>query len=87
MFSKAIKREFEVAFSPNAQPVGFRIVKYIVLGVFIYFFWGHILFWPILSIAFALSLTLHFWYRIKTEAWTRSYGGWDYEKNKSKLDP
>ena len=87
MLSKAIKREFEVAFSRNAQPVWFRIIKYLVLGVFVYFFWGNPLFWPILSIAFALSLTLHFWYRIKTEGWTRSYRGWDYEKNKSKLDP
>jgi hypothetical protein len=38
MFSKALQREFEVAFSKHAQPIWFRIVKYIVIGLFVYFF-------------------------------------------------
>ena len=84
--SKTIKREFEVAFSKHAQPVWFRVVKYLGLGCYIYFFWNNDLFWPILIVAFIFSLGLHFWYRDKTAGWTKSYGGWDYEKNKSKLD-
>jgi len=39
--SKTIKRELEVAFSKDAQPVWFRIVKYILLGSFVLFFVGN----------------------------------------------
>jgi hypothetical protein len=80
-FSKTLKREFEVAFSKNAQPVWFRIVKYIVLGAIIYFFWGTNRLWIILGTVSVLGLSLHFWYRYKTNGWTKSYGAWDYEKN------
>lgn len=81
-FSKILKRECEVAFSKNAQPMWLRIFKYAALGCFIYFFWNSALFWIILIVVFILALLLHFWYRFKTEAWTKSYGGWDYDKNK-----
>ncbi|MHB1278678.1 MAG: hypothetical protein ACYC1Q_09780 [Bacteroidia bacterium] len=81
-FSKTTKREFEVAFSKHAQPVWFRIVKYLVLTCFIYFFWSSPYFWTILSVFFLLGLLLHLWYRYKTAGWTKSYGGWDYEKNR-----
>ena len=37
-FKKTLKREFEVAFSKNAQPAWFRIMKYAVLGVAIFLF-------------------------------------------------
>jgi hypothetical protein len=86
-FSKLLKREYEVAFSKNAQPIWLRVVKYLVLACSIYFFWRSTLFWIILAIVLFLSLALHFWYRYKTEGWTKSYGGWDYDKNRSKLDP
>jgi len=86
-FSKILKREYEVAFSKNAQPLWFRILKYVLLGCFIYFFWNSKLFWIILTIVFILSLSLHFWYRFKTHGWTRSYGGWDYDKNRSRSEP
>lgn len=82
-FQKIIKREIEVAFSKHAQPVWFRILKYILLGCLVYFFWGSKWLWIILLIIFVLGLSLHFWYRYKTKAWTQSYGMWDYEKNKS----
>jgi len=83
--NKILKREFEVAFSKHAQPVWFRVVKYILLGSFIYFFRKSKWFWIILTVLFILSLLLHFWYRYKTEAWTKSYGGWDYDKNKPRM--
>jgi len=81
-FSKKINREIEVAFSKHAQPVWFRVVKYVLLITTFYFFWRDKLFWIILLIVFVLGLVLYFWYRYKTNGWTKSYGGWDYQKNK-----
>jgi hypothetical protein len=77
-----IKRELEVAFSKHSQPAWFRILKYIVIGSALYFFWGSTLLWIILSIFLAFSICLHFWYRYKTQGWTKSYGLWKYDKNK-----
>jgi hypothetical protein len=85
-FSKIIKREIEVAFSKHSQPVWFRILKYILLGSALYFFWGNRLLWIILLIFFIFALFLHFWYRYKTHGWTRSYGLWKYDKNEPKLN-
>ena len=83
-FSAKIKREIEVAFSKHAQPAWFRIVKYVVLLTAFYFFWREKLFWLTLLAVFVLGLPLHFWYRYKTKGWTRSYGFWNYDKNKPK---
>jgi len=85
-FSKILKREFEVAFSKNAQPTALRVLKYVVLGSLIYFFWRSTIFWIILTVVLIMFLSLHFWYRFKTGGWTKSYGGWDYDKNKSKIE-
>jgi hypothetical protein len=85
-FYKTLRREFEVAFSRNAQPIWLRILKYAVIASFIYFYWRSRSFWIILTGVFILGLLLHFWYRYKTQGWTKSYGGWDFEKNKSKLN-
>ena len=84
-FSKRLKREFEVAFSKNAQPIWFRFLKYALIGLCIYLFGYNDLFWTILLVLLGLSLLVHFWYRYKTNGWNKSYGGWDYDKNKSKL--
>ena len=83
--SKQIRRELEVAFSRHAQPPWFRVSKYILIIVLFYFFWGQAVFWIILLIMFGIGVILHIWYRHKTEGWTKSYGMWDYEKNKSRL--
>lgn len=80
---KTIKRELEVAFSKHSQPVWFRILKYILLGGIIFFFWGTRLLWIILLIMFAFALLLHFWYRYKTHGWTKSYGLWKHEKDRA----
>jgi len=68
-FNKIIKREIEVAFSKHAQPIWFRIFKYILLGLIIYLFWGTRLLWIILFVLFVLAMLLHFWYRYKTNGW------------------
>lgn len=83
--SKTLQRELEVAFSKTAQATWVRVLKYVILGYLMYCFWSSTLFWIILGIVLLLSLSVHFWYRYKTAAWTKSYGGWDYEQNKPKL--
>jgi len=80
---KTIKRELEVAFSKHSQPIWFRVLKYILLEVILFFFWGTELLWIILLITFAFALLLHFWYRYKTHSWTKSYGLWKHEKNRA----
>ncbi|MEK6844428.1 MAG: hypothetical protein AABX83_03310 [Nanoarchaeota archaeon] len=71
-----IKREFEVAFSLKSQPSWFRILKYAVLILIIYFFWGTKTLWIILGILFIFAISLHLWYRYKTKGWKKSYGLW-----------
>ena len=74
---QGLKREMRVAFSRRAQPVWFRIVKWvIVIGVSVRF-WRHPDFWWWLLGAFALSLSVHFFWRWKTKGWTERWGGWD----------
>jgi len=51
----------------------------------IYFLWGSPWLWITFLILLAPALALHFWYRHKTQGWTKSYGAWNYEKNKSRL--
>ncbi|MEK6782615.1 MAG: hypothetical protein AABY93_12975 [Bacteroidota bacterium] len=78
--AEIIKREIEVAFSKHSQPVWFRILKYTLLGFVLYFFWGSQLLWTGLLIMFVFALSLHFWYRYKTQGWTKSYGLWKHVK-------
>lgn len=82
-FNKAVKREFDVAFSKHAQPVWFRIVKYFVLACIAYVFWESDMLWIIFIFLFIAGLCLHFWYRYKTNAWTKSYGLWKHETERS----
>ena len=81
-FKKTINREFEVAFAKQAQPIWLRILKYILLAALIYFLWGTKWLWIVLLSLLGISLIIHFWIRYKTKGWTKSYGLWDYEKNK-----
>jgi hypothetical protein len=81
-FSETIKREIEVAFSKHSQPAWFRILKYILLGSVLYFFWGNKLLWIGLLVMFIFSLLLHFWCRHKTHGWTKSYGLWKHERDR-----
>ena len=79
-FSKILKRELEVAFSKQSQPVWFRILKYILLGFILYFFWGSQTLWIILIILVISAMVMHFWYRYKTRGWTKSYGMWKHDR-------
>jgi len=79
--NKTIRRELEVAFSKRSQSHGVRAIKYILLAVLVFFFYRSRLFWIILGSAFILAIAVHLFYRYKTKAWTRSYGGWKYDKD------
>jgi hypothetical protein len=72
-----IRREARVAFSKRAQPVWFRVVKWIVAIAVSVTLWRTAYFWWWLGGAIALGLTLHFIWRWKTEGWTKAWGGWD----------
>lgn len=74
---EAIERELRVAFSKQAQPAWFRVVKWTVfLGMCMRLRGtGRLRPWVLgMSIA---GLSVHLFYRWKTETWTRPWGGWD----------
>jgi hypothetical protein len=72
-----IRKEFKVAFSKRAQPVWFRVVKWAVFILLSVFFYNQGYFWPWIAGMFILSMSVHFYYRWKTKAWTQPYGKWD----------
>ena len=72
-----LRREVRVALSKRAQPVWFRILKWIVILVVGVKLWRTTYFWPVFGAALALSLTLHAVWRWKTRGWTRPWGSWN----------
>ena len=76
-FAANFRRECRVAFSRQAQPVWFRVVKWacILTGVVLFHdrcsFW-----WCLAGLAMAGTL-VHLLYRWKTKIWTRAWGGWN----------
>lgn len=72
-----LRRELEVAFSRKAQPIWFRIAKWVIFlaitrrlydtGWFRFWVFG----------APALGLAGHLVYRHMTRGWTRPWGGWN----------
>ena len=73
----AVQRELQVAFSPRAQPWWFRLIKWSVLIVVTARYRQR--WWFPYVVVFALigSVSLHLFYRWKTQGWTRAWGGWD----------
>jgi hypothetical protein len=74
---KSIERELQVAFSPRAQPVWFRLIKWsIFIGITARYRQRP---WFPYVAGFGLlgGLALHLFYRKKTENWTRAWGGWN----------
>lgn len=76
-FPATLRREFRVAFSKRAQPVWFRIVKWLLLLTAVVAFRQKPLLWWCLLSLLALGLAVHFFYRWKTRTWTRPWGGWN----------
>lgn len=71
------KREIAVALSRRVQPVWFRVVKWIVAVGVAVLLWETRYFWWWVVGAPVLGLVVHFFYRWKTQGWTRPWGGWD----------
>lgn len=72
-----LKKEIYVAI--HGQTAKFRIVKYaILIPLFaaVYWFYGTEVLLKTLGVLFVLAITMHFFYRWKTEAWTRDWGGY-----------
>jgi hypothetical protein len=65
-----------VASSRKAQPVWFRIVKWMLFIGISALLWATPYFWWWILGILSLSLTVHFVWRWKTKGWTRPWGGW-----------
>ena len=75
--SGRIRRELQVAFSRKTQPVWVRIVKWIVIVAAVIAWRDKPHFWLGILLVLVLAIGLHLFYRWKTHAWTRAWGGWD----------
>jgi len=75
-FTDLLRREVRVALSPKAQPLWFRVLKWVALFAFIARYHAAPWFGPILATCFVAALGLHFFYRWKTCGWSRPWGGW-----------
>ncbi len=73
----SIEREVRVAFSRTAQPIWFRILKWIVVLGVSAILWRTPYFWVWLVAALGLGLTIHLIWRWKTKGWTQPWRGWD----------
>ena len=76
-FTVLVRREMRVALSLQAQPLWFRVLKWVALIGFVARYHGAPWFWTFMIGCFVMCLGLHFFYRWKTLAWTRSWGGWN----------
>ncbi len=76
MFARSIRREFRVATSPKAQPLWFRVLKWVAILIVATRWHDASWFWPSAAACLVSALALHFFYRMKTRAWTRPWGGW-----------
>lgn len=76
-FTQVVHREARVCFSLNAQPLWFRIVKWLVGTALIGIFHERTWFWPVVAGWTLLTFALHFLYRSKTRVWTQPWGGWN----------
>ena len=75
--AETLRREKRVALSLKAQPVWFRVAKWIVLLGVGALLWGRPYFWYVIVGALLLGVGLHLVWRWKTRGWTRPWGGWD----------
>lgn len=73
-----IKRELQVMFSRETQPLWFRILKWTVFLSVGYRLRGTKWLRRWVTAIGLAGMTLHLVYRWKTAAWTRSWGGWHY---------
>ena len=75
--ASSFRREMRVAFSRRAQPVWFRIVKWVIFIGLTVTLWRTPQFWWWLLGALVLGVTVHFIWRWKTRGWTQPWAGWN----------
>ena len=71
------RREVRVALSRKAQPIWFRVLKWIVIIALAVYFWASPHFWLYVAGALVIGLLLHLFWRWKTKGWTQPWGGWN----------
>ena len=76
-FASLVRLELRVAFSKHSQPLWFRVLKWSFLLSVVSWLWPTRWLWPALLGLLTVGLAVHFFYRWKTRAWTRPWGGWD----------
>ncbi len=76
MVPDVIRKELKVTFSRDAQPLWFRIAKWVIFMAVSTRLRGTRWFrvWALGGVL--AGLTLHFIYRWKTRGWTEPWGGW-----------
>lgn len=73
---ETIQREFQVAFSPRAQPWWFRLIKWSIIIATTARYRQRWWFQYLASFALICAIALHLFYRWKTQGWTQPWGGW-----------
>lgn len=76
-FKSVIHRELRVAFSLRAQPLWFRILKWLCLLTGVALFYDRSWWWWTLAGLAVVAITIHLLYRWQTKVWKRAWGGWD----------
>jgi hypothetical protein len=76
-FATAGKREVRVALSRRAQPIWFRLLKWVVIVGISVALRGTSYFWLWILGGAAVGLSLHLVWRWGTRGWTRPWGGWN----------
>jgi hypothetical protein len=72
-----IALELRVALSRTAQPIWFRVVKWIVIVSAVAYYWRAPGFWWWVAGLLGLAVGLHLLWRTKTKRWTQPWGGWN----------
>lgn len=72
-----IRRELRVALSKKAQPIWFRIAKWVFAISITAVLWGTPAFGWWLIGALLTGIIVHFTWRRKTRGWTQPWGGWN----------
>lgn len=77
MTGAILKREVRVALSKKAQPVWFRLLKWVVILFVCWSYRQAPYFGFSLGLVFLLGFGLHLFWRYKTKGWTQAWGGWN----------
>ena len=71
-----LQRELQVAFSPRAQPVWFRLLKWSIFITITARYRKRSWFLYAAYLTLLGGIALHLFYRWKTQGWRQAWGGW-----------